>query len=149
MRLKECLEGTPIYLCGTPAVGFRESWYNRLRDEIFLHLQALNEKTLLRGSHAEDLKTVARTGTDQPYLSMTYVVPCIDICSIDYPFGIATTIMLVYRSSALREMAGDAENMGVDFNRYEFITDPKEALLGIIDLREVKKRLKTLPSIWD
>ncbi len=150
MKIEKVVSNTPIYVCETPAVKYKETWHRRLYDEMALLLNGIPEAILLRGSHAENIDKVARIGSDQGYRGiggLIYVVPYQSRISIYYPFDKAATCMLIYRSSGLVECVGDKENMGHDHNRYEFVVSPKKTLLGIIDLREVTRISKRLQSL--
>ncbi len=150
MKIEKVVSNTPIYVCETPAVKYKETWHRRLYDEMALLLNGIPEAILLRGSHAENIDKVARIGSDQGYRGiggLIYVVPYQSRISIYYPFDMAATCMLIYRSSGLVECEGDSNNMGREFNRYQFVVPPKEALLGIIDLREVHRISKRLRSL--
>lgn len=153
MRQEKVIDGTPIYICESPVAKYREDWHGQLCEEMLPFFESLSEEILLRGSHEKNLDKIAQTGADQQDSgpgSLIYVVPYQHwIHSIPYPFGTATTAMLVYKASGLVERIGDAENMNVDHNRYGFIVPPKEALLGIIDLREIKRISSGLPSFWE
>lgn len=150
MQIEKFVSCVPIYICETPAVKYRETWRHNLYEEIALLLDEKPEPILLRGSHAENLDKVARTGSDMGYPGkggLIYVVPYQSVVSIYYPFSRAATCMLIYKSSGLVECVGDAENMGFNFNRYQFLVPPKKTLLGIIDLREVNRKSKRLRSL--
>lgn len=151
MRQEKVINGVPFYICETPVVKYREDWHRQLCEEMSLFFDSLPRKILLRGSHAKNLDIVAQTGSDQQHSgprSLIYVVTYHDVYSIYYPLEKAATGMLVYKSSDLVEWEGDAESMNVDCNRFQFLVHPKEALLGIIDLRGVHDRLKTLQSCY-
>ena len=150
MLVEKVVCGVPFYICETSAVRYRETWHRQLYNEIAVLFYGMQEKIHLRGSHTENLDKIAQTGSYGQHSgigSLIYVIPYQHVVSIFYPFSRATTSMLIYKSSGLVECVGDSDNMGRNFNRYEFVVPPKEALLGIIDLREVTRISKRLQSL--
>lgn len=151
MFLTKEVAGVPIYNCESPAEAYRYSYQSTLKKEISLFLDTLRTETLLRGIYEPDLDLVAKLGSDSKYHgvgTLIYVVPYKEHYDVSYPFSIAKTGLLIYKASGLTECYGDGEMCtGMDFNRYQFEVYPKEALLGIIDLREVKSISKTLKEL--
>lgn len=164
MKVEKVAAGVNFYVCESEATQYREAWHDKIAKEIKQFLQLNWEETpLLRGvSKTQDpddfrlsLEEIAQLGLDQyqPYIGLdqyqpykgclTYVV---SIHNLNPAFDRAGAGILLYRASALSEQLGDKGQMGVEFNRFKFLVEPKEALLGIIDLREVRQKSKELDT---
>ncbi|MEK6967721.1 MAG: hypothetical protein AABX51_03765 [Nanoarchaeota archaeon] len=144
MKIAKTENGIPFYVCEAPQVEYRDFWHWDLIKEIegFCSEQYRGE-VLLRGIKEPDLEGVAEIGSDRigyPLRigDLTYVTTSSDY---SYAFSVAGTGIIIYDNKGLEEFVGDPKKDWdeLSFNRFMFIKDPREALKGIIDVREMRR----------